>query len=113
MIRLKMAYVGLALVTIGSVLPMWANYFVYAADLPAWYSLVIGIPILTVGAVLVYIAEKDIKKERYPEVLERTPTPIPLTYLLELEKYKQLGKKMFREEIPEKEKKYYEKINEE
>ncbi len=63
-----------------SSLPQW---FIVAFNAPAWYSLVIGLPILSLGAILLVWAWFPERKHQYPDILETTPTPIPSWYLSE------------------------------
>lgn len=74
-------YLGWALCVAGAVISSMPQWFIVALRQPAVNALIVGLPILAIGAILLVVAWLPEMKREYPEILETTPTPIPKFYL--------------------------------
>jgi hypothetical protein len=81
-----LGYIAWFLAVTGTVIGSLPQYFIVQFKMPAWVAVAIGLPILTIGYILLVVAYWPEKRRKYPEILERTPTPIPRYYLEEAEK---------------------------
>lgn len=79
----KLGLVAWFLCVAGAIISSLPQWFIVAFNAPAWYALVTGLPILSLGAILLVWAWFPERKHKYPDVLENTMTPIPSWYLSE------------------------------
>jgi len=66
-----------------SSMPQWFIVYLNRGPEAAVIALLIGLPILALGAILMVVAWLPEMKREYPEILETTMTPIPKYYLEE------------------------------
>jgi uncharacterized membrane protein YcaP (DUF421 family) len=81
-----LAYIAWFLTVTGTTIGSLPQLFIVQLKMPAWVAVAIGLPMLTIGFILLVVAYLPERRRRYPEILERTPTPIPRYYLEEAEK---------------------------
>jgi hypothetical protein len=74
-------FIGWILCVTGATISSMPQWFIVAAHQPAITAVYIGIPILLVGSILLIFAWIPESRRKYPEVLEKTLTPIPDYYL--------------------------------
>ena len=82
---IPLGYIAWVLIVAGAVIASLPQWFIVQLHLPAGYSLIAGVPLVVLGAILLYVAWLPERRRKYPEVLERTMTPIPKYYLEEAE----------------------------
>ena len=80
---MKVAYVAWFLCVTGAIISSLPQWFLVALRLPAVTALYIGLPILSIGVILLVVGWLPEAKREYPEILETTMTPIPKYYLEE------------------------------
>lgn len=80
---IPLGYIAWVLCVAGAVISSLPQFFIVQLGLPAVYAPLIGLPILAVGSILLIVAWLPERTRKYPEVLERTMTPIPEYYLKE------------------------------
>jgi len=73
-------YIAWGLCVAGAVISSLPQWFIVALRLPAVTALIVGLPILALGAILLVVAWLPEMKREYPEILETTMTPIPKFY---------------------------------
>lgn len=82
-------YIAWLLCVAGATISSLPQWFIVALNGPAsnaYLALGIGLPILFIGSILLVLAWWPERNRPYPEILEKTPTPIPKYYLEEAAK---------------------------
>ena len=80
---MKVAYVAWFLCVTGAIISSLPQWFLVALRQPAITALFVGLPILSIGGILLIVGWLPEAKREYPEILETTMTPIPKYYLEE------------------------------
>ncbi|MFQ5553067.1 MAG: hypothetical protein ACE5EW_05050 [Thermoplasmata archaeon] len=78
---IPLGYIAWLFAVTGAVIASLPQWFIVALNQPAVNAVLIGMPILAIGAILLIVAWWPERRRRYPAVLENTMTPIPDFYL--------------------------------
>ena len=82
---IPLGYIAWVLCVAGAIISSLPQFFIVQFNSPAIYAPLVGLPMLAVGSILLIAAWLPERTRKYPEVLERTMTPIPKYYLEEAE----------------------------